>query len=183
MAVAKTGSHARLEISEEFFSELDKELAGLEIIQRMPAVKAGMRKAGNIVAQRYRENIPRPEKRTGAKAGKKHLADTVAVKVSDYPSGKVLAVVGAQYPAGAHGHLVEEGHRQVVGGKASTGKTVTGPESVVKAMGKTGRVVGHVEGRHYLQKAVDATKGQVEEAFRETVIAAIEQAKKGQSGT
>ena len=56
----------------------------------------------------------------------KPLNETIAVELRDY-GVRQLAVVGPQYPAGAHGHLVENGHEVVSHGKRTGKRTEPKP--------------------------------------------------------
>lgn len=148
---------AYLTISDDVLGQVDSELAKLSVLHRQPALRSGLRDAGRIVEKRYRELVP-PPGYPGDKPGLKPLRDTITTRVAEYPSGVLVGVVGAQYPAGAHAHLLEEGFDLVRGGKKKTG----------------GRVVGHVEGRHYLQQAVDSTKSLHDNAVIEGVRNAVQ---------
>lgn len=62
------------------------------------------------------------------------LEDTIIKKVKSYDGGKVIvAMVGPSYPDGAHGHLVEDGHRIVTHDGTDTGATVEGKEFMLPA--------------------------------------------------
>lgn len=101
----------------------------------------------------------------------KPLADTIGFRVVNYPAtGVVVAVVGPQHPAGAHGHLVEKGHKAFYWGRSS-GYT---READLYSLGKarknktgTGRSKRHkrysgagarVEGKEFLAPAADSTR-------------------------
>lgn len=99
-----------------------------------------MQAAGEVVRREVRNIVPKPGY-PGDKPGLKPLRETVAVRIRNYQGGffKVM-LVGYQYPAGAHGHLVEDGHEKVLWGV---------------------RTSGQVEGKHYFQMAVKRTEGAV----------------------
>lgn len=82
---------------------------------KLEAVKA----AGEVVARQAKALCPR-----GESDGEKPLADTIGVEVRDYGE-RALAVIGPEYPAGAHGHLVEQGHEIVTWDGRRTGKRAT----------------------------------------------------------
>lgn len=150
-----------LEINEALFTQIDKELAGIGVVHRTKALKAGIQRAANLVKARYRDYIPLPGYQ-GDKPGLKPLRNTIKIKVKEFTQGGgVYAIVGAEYPAGAHSHLLEEGHKQVVS---------RGPNK--------GRHVGFVRGRHPLQRAVDATATDRDAAIINGIREAIEEAKK-----
>lgn len=161
-----------IEFSPAAFEQFDKQLAALPMLGRMPAIKGGLRGVGKTVERQLVATLPMPGY-PGDKPGKTPLRETVQSKVKEYPSGKVVLVVGYNYSGGGqHGHLVEEGHRQVAGGKvARKGKKTD-------AAKHAGRVVGTVEGRHYLRKAIQATESQQESAMEAGIAKAIQETEK-----
>lgn len=103
-------SAIELEGWEELSRQLDRVDDRLTNRTKLEAVKAG----GSVVASRARQLCP-----VGDPADKpdlKPLRETIAVEVRDY-GDRALAVIGPQYPAGAHGHLVEHGHATANGGR------------------------------------------------------------------
>jgi hypothetical protein len=77
---------------------------------------------GKTIEKRARQLAPRSKGYTlryRKKAGKKRLFSTISTVVRTYDKAMVL-VVGPQYPAGAHGHLLEFGHRIVARGKGKS---------------------------------------------------------------
>jgi hypothetical protein len=82
-----------LQLNPDIIAQVDKELAGLGMLSRMPAIKKGLRNAGNVVRKRVQETLPKPGY-PGDKPGLKPLRDTVATKVKEYPTGAVVAIVG-----------------------------------------------------------------------------------------
>lgn len=101
--------------------------------------------AAAIVAERAKELCP-----VGDDDGdeNKHLRDTIAVEIRHYEEGRVLAVIGPQAPAGAHGHLVEYGHKLIVHGKPA----------------------GQVAGHPFLRPAFDETQNE-QHAAMEAIVA------------
>jgi len=111
---------------------------------RGPAMNRVLKAAGEVVKREMQAIVPKPGY-PGDKPGLKPLRDTVAVRVRNYQGGfyKVM-LVGPSYPAGAHGHLVEDGQEKVL----------------------WGRVTGEfVEGKKYFSIAVDRTKAAVDQAI------------------
>lgn len=96
---------ATLELTgwEELTRQLDRIDDRLTKRAKLEAVKA----AGEVVARRAKQLCPRGD--PADKPDEKPLRDTIDVEVRDYDQ-RALAVIGPQYPAGAHGHLVEYGH-------------------------------------------------------------------------
>lgn len=168
----------RLEISEETWSQVDRELVALELIgtQRSGAVKRGLKTAGEVVEARVRETLPLPGY-PGDKPGLKPLRDTVNTKVKDYGNGLFAAIVGYEYPAGAHGHNVEAGHRIASGGTLVNPKRKTPPKSKVTGERGLGQVDGFVEGRWDIRNAAEATQFQQEQAVISGVLEAIAEAR------
>lgn len=100
---------------EELARQLDRVDDQLTKRAKLEAVKA----AGEVVAARAKQLCPRGD--AADKPDAKPLADTIAVEVRDYDQ-RALAVIGPQYPAGAHGHLVEHGHEIVTRDGRRTGR-------------------------------------------------------------
>lgn len=90
--------------AEELMSKLPIEIRGKKMV-------AAMRSSGNIVKKEMKRRVPKgnPDHKPHLKA----LRDTLAVKVKQHDKG-IYMIAGAQYPAGAHTHLVEKGHEVVV---------------------------------------------------------------------
>lgn len=106
-----------------------------------------------------------------ARASRKRLRDTIGVKTRIYGRSKTIAgVVGPQYPAGAHGHLVEFGHRVVTGG--SVARVGRWSKRGLPAAGvKTGKgiVGGRAVAKPFLSPAVEANRGNVNSIFVKVV--------------
>lgn len=131
--------------------ETDKLLGQIPINLRRRSLKKALRKAGQVVAREARRLAPRPGY-PGDKPGKKPLKNTIRVKVSDF--GEVQAAfVGPSYPEGAHGHLVEFGHEEVLWGK---------------------RTGGFVREKPFMRPAADSTEAQQREAIISTLKKDIE---------
>jgi HK97 gp10 family phage protein len=132
-------------------------LARMSIDVRNKSAKAAVRAAGTIVKRQAKKNAPVGGSRTGRKADKPHLRDTIKVKVKEYGE-YTIAIVGAAWPSGAHAHLVEFGHDIVRGGET----------------------VAEVAPQPYLRPAADTTKKQQADAIKKSLAKALErQAKQG----
>jgi len=147
---------ATIEINDALFAQMDRELAGLPMVGRMPAMKKGVRSGLKVTETRYEDYVPRS---TDRKDGK-HLVETISSKVKEYPNGTIVGLVGAEYPAGAHAHLLEDGvEPHTIGGWEHPG----------------------FEGRHYLEAAVRDTESERDAAMLNGMKAAVEEAKRGAS--
>lgn len=82
------------------FQEAERRLALLPIELRGNTIKSGLRTAGRVVVREAQARVPISDDDTD-----KHLRDTLGVVIRE--GRTIYAVVGPQYPAGAHGHLVE----------------------------------------------------------------------------
>jgi hypothetical protein len=98
-----------VKIDEREFANINRILQDLDKRVRKEAVTVGLQNASAIVVNEAKAHVPKPGYPFD-KPGKKPLRDTIGFEVRDYPSGTFVAVIGAQYPAGAHAHLVESGH-------------------------------------------------------------------------
>ena len=117
-------------------SSVQSILAAVDKEFRLKALQDAIKAASQIVIKDAKSRCPKGQQRTGKKSGKKHLRDTITRVFRDY-GDKKMDVVGPAYPAGAHGHLVEYGHEEVLFGK------------------RTGR---RVPPKPFMRPAVDATK-------------------------
>ena len=88
--------------AEALLQRVDREL-------RQEAVEESLEKASKIVEEEAKRQAP-PPGYPGDKPRKKPLRDTISHKIEKYQSGNIVSIVGPQYPAGAHAHLVHEGH-------------------------------------------------------------------------
>lgn len=129
---------------DELARQLDRVDDRLTQRAKLEAVKA----AGEVVAARARDLCPRGD------TADKPLRDTIAVEVRDYDQ-RALAVIGPQYPAGAHGHLVEDGH-----------------EIVTRDGKRTGR---RARPRPFVRPAFDETKDQQQAAMQAVVTRTLQE--------
>lgn len=144
------------------YDELLRQLNRIDDTLSKQVTREMVKAAGEVVAARARTLCPvgdpthHPEN--------KPLRDTIAVEVRDY-GVRSLAVVGPQYPAGAHGHLVEFGHDIVARGESTNvGK---GRRSGAKSKG--GLTSGRTQPKPFMRPAFDGTKGE-QLAAMESVI-------------
>ncbi|TWU19561.1 HK97 gp10 family phage protein [Allorhodopirellula heiligendammensis] len=120
----------------------------IEANLRAGALTKAAKAAGQIVVDDAKPRVTAPGYK-GDKAGLPALRDSIVVVVRDYPT-ITLAIVGAAWPDGAHGHLVENGHLQ----KLKDGTTM------------------HVPPHPWLRPAVDATQAAQQNAVEAELIAA-----------
>lgn len=123
--------------------------------------------AGEIVAARARERCPIGDPKH--KPELKPLRDTIGVEVRDYGE-RALAVVGPEYPAGAHGHLVEFGHDIVGRGQSKS----MGRGRVSGAKRKGGVTQGRARPHPFLRPAFDETQSQQYAAMEAVMRRAIQ---------
>ena len=142
----------KMELDTAAMNNIDSALAAIETNLRGKAISNGLRDIGKHVARQTKASLPKKgyTRYTRTKGEKykdksepKPLGDTVKTKLIDYADGVIkVAIIGYEWPAGAHGHLVELGHEMVVGGKKSSG----------------GRVVGKVEPTEHMVTVVESAK-------------------------
>lgn len=133
----------------------DAMLGRIEIAMRGKALVTATRAALKPVVRVAKQLVRKGGPRTGKKAGKKHLADTITSAVRDYGEVKV-GVAGAAYPAGAHAHLLEYGHDVV----------------------RDGKVVGRAPPYPWLRPAAEQTKGEQTTAFVDSLTKSAAEASK-----
>ena len=106
--------------------ELDRFFAGLPDKLQRGAIRKGVRAGGSAMIKEVRQNIGRmlrPGRQRHNSAGKKtSLKRSVGQRPWSLPHrGIIGSVVGPRWPEGAHGHLVEFGHRIVTRHGRDTG--------------------------------------------------------------
>lgn len=121
----------------------------IEAIDRSDVLRKAAKKAGELVAADARPRITAPGYK-GDKPNRKPLRETIKTVVREYP-GRMLVLVGAAWPDGAHGHLVEYGHIQTL----KDGSTI------------------QVAPRPWLRPAVEATKDAQRSAVLDGLKAAV----------
>jgi len=165
-------SSCKLEISDEWFKQVEDQLVALGNIADNPIVKGGMLAALKATAVKLFQLLPKPGY-PGDKPGLKALRDTIEEVVKKYGAkeqvGVLVGLVGFAWGAGSHGHIVEEGHRIAKGGKLR-GYSFKNP---TKPAAPSGVVAGFVEGKHYLQKAAELTNNEREDILSSAINRAI----------
>lgn len=116
----------------------------LQFIHRTKAIERAMREACQPTLRAAQRLIPLRKKPKGRNQ-EAHLQRAVAIKSIVYDHAAV-AIFGWDYRKAPHGHLVEDGHDEVRGGKK----------------GKGGKVIGHTKGKRYFEKAIAETESQIE---------------------
>ncbi len=176
----------RITGANELFGKLNAIAVGL----RGDVVRSGLNSAGRIITKRAKELVRKPSdagynKRSKDRQGGKNLQETIGHVVRGYNSAKfsgMVLVVGPQYPAGSHGHLVEYGHRIAKRGTgtltriAKPGKRkYSTPKSKV---GKTGMGVstGSTRAFPFMEPAARDSVGKITEAIAASVQKAIAKA-------
>lgn len=162
-------SNVKFEISidESSIKAIDAELAKIDIAARGPAIGNAIRSVGKMISKRTADVLPKPgyTKYTRPKGikyqdkdGLKPLGETLATKVITVREGVVkVGIIGYAWPAGNHGHLVEQGHDLVKGGKKDKG----------------GTVIGRVEPTEYLVRIVAETRQEQQNILISSVTKAL----------
>jgi len=102
-------SVVEVKINESEFTAANALLAKVDKQLRGKAVEESLHRAAQVVVDAAKVEVPQPGY-PGDKPGLKPLRDTISHEVRSYSSGTFVAIVGAQWPAGAHAMLVEKGH-------------------------------------------------------------------------
>lgn len=186
---------ATVTVSAKQLGDMDhvlKQLSGEWLGNRV--LRGAMGAAAKPLVQRAKELCPPPGYKHD-KPGLKPLRDTISWVFREYSRARV-AIVGPLAPAGAHGHLVEFGHRMVVGGRVARQweiRLANTPEEMWTAAQRagvaswksrrrrgdrrarpaTGTVVGQVAGRPFLFLAATQTLDRQREAFEGWVRRAV----------
>ncbi len=174
---------AYLQINDDTLNAIDRELEALQGIglgrheTAAKGITRGMRRAGGFVVKGVAERLPLPGY-PGDKPELKPLRETLGVVTKQY-GGKFVAVVGYRYPAGAHGHAVEAGHRIAKGGTLISRTRKTPPRSKRTGERGMGTVAGFVPGRWDIRDVARDTADQQQAAIIEGVKEAIEEARNG----
>jgi hypothetical protein len=150
-----------LEIAQDI--DMDAMLSKLAGEMKLKGIESGLKHVGQMVIAEAQQRVPRSSQ-TGTKKKwsrsyreryKKStpLHTQFVLKPKEYRGGKVLAVVvRVKYPQGAHGHLVEFGHRSVLWGR---------------------RTGGMVQGKRFMLPAIEASRVRADAAFKSGLEAAI----------
>lgn len=119
-----------------------QELESLQGAERLLGLTNALRKSGRVVQKKAKALCP-PPGYPRDKPDRKPLRETIGVVTRNYPTA-VVVYVGPQYPAGAHGHLVEFGHWLVRKSKK------TGQKKIIK----------WVNAKPFMRPAADETKNE-----------------------
>jgi hypothetical protein len=187
--------------------DISKILDKVESSLKAKHMGAALESAGRVVVNKAVQLVPRSEQ-TGTREGNskeykrkygdppKPLHQTIGLVGRSYKQGQVhFVAVGAERPAGAHGHLVENGHKMVLWGrgyKASV-QEVQRTNEVLKVLratqdGRRGRrfsqsiqvktvlggVQGFVQAKKWLAPAGDSTRPQQEQAVISVLSSAMD---------
>lgn len=150
-----------LEIEQDI--DMDAMLSRLTGEMKLKGIETGLKHVGQMVIAEAQKRVPRSsETGTKKKWSRSYrqryrkstpLHTQFIIKEGKYKNGKILSVVvKVRYPQGAHGHLVEFGHRSVLWGR---------------------RTGGMVQGKRFMLPAIEATKTRADAAFKSGLEAAI----------
>lgn len=143
---------------EKLLERLPIELRGKKLLK---AVRAG----GRVVARAMDKGAPVEAPNLRNPDGVQ-LKDTHTVKGIVFKNGSALAIVGAEYPIGAHSHLQEDGHEVVVSRGSRAGMAPLSGSAFVP-------------GKQYMTKAIAATESKVNAAVTGSLERDIAKASKG----
>jgi hypothetical protein len=140
-------------------------------------MKKAIRAGAAPVRKLARQLVPVGGPRTGRKSDKKHLRDTIAVRVKSYNAVDV-AIVGPQWPSGAHGHLVYNAvDVAIVGPQWPSGAHGHLVEFGYDAILPDGEEVA-VPPQPYMRPAAEQTKTQQAKAITNKLKAEVEKVRK-----
>lgn len=140
-------------VSVEGLEQVDQQLARIGVEVRGKALTTAIRRAANRGKRSAIEAAPRGWQPEGEFPRLDVSIKTKIVERTD----RITAIIGPDSKA-RHGHLVEYGHRMVVGGKLNAG----------------GRVVGFVEARPWFRPSRDRVAPEVEKIFLEALRKAVD---------
>jgi len=149
-------------VSIEGLDEVDRQLARIGIEVRGKALTTAIRKAANAGKRQAQAAAPVGTEPSGEFPPLKESIKTKVVERGE----RIVAIIGPDSKA-RHAHLVEYGHRMVVGGPLKSG----------------GRVVGFVEGRPWFRPARDRAVPETERIFLEELRKAIDRLAAKASGS
>lgn len=147
----------------EGLKEIDAKLGALGPKLGPATLSLALQRAGEPTAVLARALAPfDPTREKG-----RHLRDTIkvttTVKRTQRPSvtpGSAHAFIGPAGKGSSHGHLLEFGHKLVVGRRKRIKRTIAGRTRTIVSK-DTRRVVGFVAPRPFLEPAWNATKSEV----------------------
>lgn len=149
--------------------DLVKMLDNLTRKIKKQATEEAVDKAAEVVIKAAKRFVPVGDPRH--KPENKPLKDTIMALSRKYYGGNmIVAFIGPGYPAGAHGHLVEGGHkvyRRGAKGDSARGKKLSPLSGAAQ-----------VPGTPFMYKAASTTKRQQDEAVIKTLQKYIKQGDK-----
>lgn len=192
------------------YEGLVQKLESLPAIYRGRAITDGLNSAGRIIVKRMKELVPQPGSKDytpipqTSRSGKgrkrkdsKRLRDTIGHDVLTFQFGiagkaGALLAVRPQWPAGAHRHLVEHGHRLVHGGSVKKKSTAydkpesklgrkrskgyrggTTPKALKSSRTGAGTVTAFVNPKPFIKPTYDDTQAQARSVIISGMLAAI----------
>lgn len=192
------------------YEGLVQKLESLPAIYRGRAITDALDSAGRIIVKRMKELVPQPGSKDytpipqTSRSGKgrkrkdsKRLRDTIGHDVLTFKFGiadkiGALLAVRPQWPAGAHRHLVEHGHRLVHGGSVKKKSTAydkpesklgrkrtkgyrggTKPKALESSRTGAGKETGFVKAKEFIKPTYDDTQAQARSVIISGMLAAI----------
>lgn len=143
--------------------DMDAMLSRLAGEMKLQGIERGLKHVAEMIIAEAQQRVPRSSqtgtKKKWSKSYRQRYRKSTPLhtqfifKPKSYKAGKVLAVVvKVKYPQGAHGHLVEFGHRSVLWGR------------------RTGAMVA---GKRFMLPAIEASRSKADTAFKAGLEAAI----------
>lgn len=136
-----------------------------------------LRKGASPILKAARKNA----RKLGTR-GERQLAKSMGIRIKRYTArGITYAAVGPRWPQGAHGHLVEFGHRTAKRGTGTLARVVkpgarARTNTISKVTGEAGGGVvgGFVPAHPFLRPAYDANKAQAQALMAQEFAAGVE---------
>ena len=142
-------------------ADVEKSLESIPIELRGKSLSRAVGKGGLVVKRAMKRLAPRGDSKH--KPDKKPLYKTIASKNKSYRGGRInMVIVGAQYPAGAHSHLVDQDHEV---------KVSRGPRKGQAPLSGSATVPG----KQYVAAAIDTTTDEVEKAVIGSIVKDIKE--------
>jgi len=147
-------------VSVEGADEIDRNLARVSIELRGRLLQRALRRAAAHGRKETRRRAPKGDG-VGGDSDFPDLKKSVKSKVLPAKGETVVAIVGTA-PAARQAHMVEFGHKMVVGGTISSGDPArVRPATDPKRTGK-GRVIGSVQPHPFVRPSFDAAAPAIE---------------------
>jgi hypothetical protein len=138
--------------------EAEDLLAQLPIELRRTGLTAALRAGAQVVRRSIKQRAPVGDPKHHR--SKKPLNQTIGLKVGNYQQQTFYVVVGAEYPAGAHSHLADQGHEIVVS---------RGPRKGHKLGIRSAK-------KEFMAPAIDSTRTQARQKTIDKLVDAIKKA-------